>query len=106
MLHFARNTAPTGFRTIHHAVRINSFCKHTILLDGETKVHLLVSLSWYKYHLKHAECGKPVTIWYHDLFESVGIHSLLPVHFLVSRSVCLLDKLDDESVLFLCPCIE
>ena len=85
--------------------RINSFCKHNILLDGETNVHLLVSLSCYKYHPKHAECGKPVTIWYHDFLELVGIDSLLPVHSLVSRSVSLKDKVDDESVLFLCPCM-
>lgn len=87
--------------TVVRPVRINSFCTHS---DGQTKTHLLVSLSWFRYHGKNSDFGKPTTVWYHDLFESFGIHSLIPVQFLQLRSVSLIARLDGESVLFVSMC--
>ena len=60
--------------------------------------HLLVNLSWFKYHPKNVAFGKPITLWYHDLFEDCGIHSFIPVQFIRSRSASFIDKLDDESI--------
>ena len=60
--------------TVFRAVRINSFCKHVVAIDGQTKTHIiLVSLSWFRYHPKNSEFGKPTTVWYCDLFESFGM---------------------------------
>ena len=100
------STSLSEMSTISRAVRISSFCEHNVIIDGHIKSHLLVSLLWFKYHPKHSEFGKPTTVWYYDLFESFGTHSLIPVQFLQSRTVSLVDKLDGEYVLFLCPCID
>lgn len=99
-------TMPSTSTTVVRPVRINSFCKHSLLIDGQNITHLLVLLSWFRYHPKNNDFGKPTTVWYHDLFESFGIHSLIPVQFLRSRAVSLITKLDQESVLFVCPCID
>lgn len=88
------------------AARINYFCKHATVINGYHKSHLLVNLSWFKYHPKNVAFGKPVTVWYHDLFEPCGIHSMIPIQFIKSRSVSLIDKLDGESVLFVTPLID
>ena len=88
------------------AARIDSFYKHTVTINGNSKAHLLVSLSWYKFHPKHSDFGKPVTVWYCDLFEYYDVYSLVPVQFIVIRTVGLIDKLDGESVLFAVPCLD
>lgn len=85
------------------AAKINKFYKHSLNVGTEQKVHLLCSLSWFKPHAKCNSFGKPTTVWYYDLFDHCGI---VPVQFLVSRAVSLLDKLDGESVLFVCPCMD
>ena len=77
------------------AARIDSFYKHTVTINGNSKAHLLVSLLWYKFHPKHLDFGKPITVWYCDLFEYY-VYSLVPVQFIVNRAVGLIDKLDGE----------
>ena len=66
--------------------------------------HLLVSVSWFIYHPKNGDFGKPTTVWYYDIFESSGIYDLLPIQFIQGRSISLVDKLDGESVLFVLVC--
>jgi hypothetical protein len=53
------------------------------------------------YHPKNDQYGKPVTIWHHDIFQSCGIYSMIPIQFIKSRSVSIIDELDGESVLSL-----
>lgn len=84
------------------AARIEKFYKHSVTIKGENKVHLLCFLSWFKDHSECSSFGKPVTVWYFDLFEHCG---LVPVQVLFSRAVSLADKLNNESVLFVCPCV-
>lgn len=93
------STALSGLR----AARIEKFYKHAVAINGEAKVHVLASLSWFKDHPQKFLLGKPVTVWYFDLFEFCG---LAPVQLLVSRAVSLVDKLNDETVLFVVPCLQ
>ena len=86
------STALSGLR----AARIEKFYKHTVTINGEVKVHLLVSLSWFKDHPQKHLLRKPVTVWYFDLFQFCG---LSPVQLLVSRAVSLVDKLDDFGII-------
>ena len=91
---------------VSRAAKINFFRKHTIEMESETKTHLLVSLSWFKPYVRSTDQGKPITVWYHDVFELCGIYSVILVQFLQSRCVSLIDNLGGESVLFVCPCID
>ena len=84
------------------AARINKFYKHTAMVCGELKTHLLVSLSWYEAHPLSDYCGEPVSIWHYDLFE---YSNLIPVQLIVSRAVSLKDTMNGEIVLFVVPCI-
>ena len=90
---FQRPTAPLSEL---RAARIEKFYKHTATIQNETKVHLLAYVSWYKSHPQCHSFGKPVSVWYYDLFEYCGV---VPVQFLVSRAISLVDKLNGESVI-------
>ena len=61
----------------NRAARVDYFCKHIVNIQGVSRTIVLVSLSWFKHHPKIAIFGKPITVWYNDLFEADGIHSLI-----------------------------
>lgn len=50
--------------------RINYFAKITAFIDEVLCSHILVCLSWFKHHTLKDACGKPVTIWEYNLFDS------------------------------------
>ena len=85
--------------------RINFFARHNAIIDGTSITHVLVSLSWFQRHRNNHCLGKPVTVWEYDLFCDPGIFSFLPVQFIISKTVSLIDKLDEHSgkVLFVSP---
>lgn len=85
--------------------RINSFLLHRPIISGEQRTILLVHLSWYKFHPKMLKLGKPNTVWCSSVFELDGIHSVVPIHLIQSRTVTLVTDLDGESVLIMCQCI-
>ena len=82
--------------------RINYFAKVSTLVDGTHHNHIVVCLSWFKCHVQKNLCGKPVTIWEHNLFD---LCNFLPVQNIVCRTVSLVDKLDNVfgNVLFVSP---
>ena len=88
--------------------RINYLAKHTVTVQEERYEHLLVSVSWFKHHPLENIFGKPVSIWECDLFETPGVHSVIPVQFIRSRTVSLIDKIQehDPTVLFVVPCVD
>ena len=49
--------------------------------------------------------GKPITVWCSTVFEIEGIHNIVPIQVIQSRSVTLVTDLGGESVLIMCPCI-
>ena len=67
---------------ITRLARINYFSKHDVTINGVNKTHLLTNLSWFLYHPKNTLLGRPITVWYHDLFEPCGIHSFILVQVL------------------------
>lgn len=87
--------------------RINYFAKHSVLVDGTQKTHLLFSASWFKRHPNKNSLGKPVTLWEYDLFEA-GNCSVIPVRLIRSRTVTLVESIDTYggSVMLVCPCID
>lgn len=74
----------------------------SLTVDGVHSQAILVSLSWFKKQQKKNECGKPVTILEHDLFDECNF---LPVDKILCRTITLVDKLNDTigNVLFVYP---
>ena len=49
---------------------------------------------------------KPITVWEPDTFETDYHHSVIPIQFIASRTVSLIDEVDGlGSALFVIPCI-
>ena len=79
---------------------------NTVLqLMGKIK-HMLTNLSWFLYHPKKNVFGKPITVWYNNLFEPCGVHTIVPVQLVKCRLVSVVDKLDHEDVFIVIPCID
>ena len=72
---FGRSNTSANYATCR-AARVEYFCKHAFTVNGQSKFSTLVSLSWFKIHPKNTDFGKPVTVWYYDLFEPDGISNL------------------------------
>ena len=85
------------------AWHINYFCEDSAIIGGIHRRHVLASISLFKLHLNHGCIGKPIQVYYEDVFEDDGIYSLIPVQFIQSRSASLITKLDGESILFTLP---
>ena len=89
--------------TISRAARVNKFYEHTVNINGELKVHLLAYLSWFEEHPQKCVYGKPVTIYYDDLFQHT---SFIPIQCITSRALSLVNELNGETVMFVVPCVE
>lgn len=91
---------------LHRPVQINYFCHHNIMVDGKSFEHTLMCCSWFQFHPKKDACGKPVTIWEHELFETSAIN-IMPVQFILSRTISLVDAVDELGrALLVVPCID
>ena len=83
--------------------RVNKFCKHVVSINGENKVHLLAFVPWFKRHPLSDTCGKPISLWYDDVYDYCGF---IPVNMFCTRAITSLDKFNGESVLFVVSCVE
>ena len=89
-------------------VRINYFARHCITIDGTAHSLTVASVSWYKHHMLKDFYGEPITIWECDIFEVGGCHSIIPVQFIIKRTISLTDVFQptNSHALFICPCVE
>lgn len=88
-------------------VRIDFFAKHSVNIEQKSLTHLLFSGSWFKHHPNQLSLGPPITVWEYDLFDSSVISNLIPVQFIKSRTISIVDTLSTTGhALFLIPCID
>ena len=87
-------------------ILINGFLKATFFIDGQIQSQYLVSAKWFQSHPSRFIVGKPAQIWCKNLFERGGIHSFIPLGFLICRCVYTTIKVDRESVLCIVPLVE
>lgn len=88
---------------ILRAARVNHFLLQTIYINDKAYTHLLVCLSWYRFHPKMYSLGKPLSVW-HSNFEL--FKSIIPVQLVKHRTVSLSTEMDSTSVLLVSPCVQ
>lgn len=71
--------------------KINYFAKVSVLVDGTSNIHLVVS-NWFKHDVQKNVCGEPVTVLELDLFH---LCVFMPAQHIKCRTVSFVDKLDD-----------
>lgn len=88
--------------------RIDYFMKHTVRIESKTFTHVLFSASWFKSHPKRNSFGPPISVWECDIFDLSLLSSIIPIQFISSRTVSLVDTLDDSfgKAIFVIPCID
>ena len=87
-------------------ILIDSFLKVTFFIDEQIQSLYLVSAKWFQSHPSRFIVGKPAQIWCKNLFERQGVHSFIPLGFLICRCVYTTIKVDRETVLCIVPLVE
>ena len=87
-------------------VQIHRFIKVSVAVQESFEPLLLAVVSWHLPHPDKSVIGKPSQIWHHNKFESSGIHSFLPIHYLKCRCAFRATTLRNESVLIVVPLVE
>ena len=80
---------------------VHYFAQHSFYHCGKLFEHLLVSVSWLKEHHAKQAYGKPLQLWWKDLYD-VGI-SFIPVQFIVDQCVSVCINYEQQTVCLLCP---
>lgn len=80
-------------------VHIHYFVKHSIQYNGSLQTFCLVAVSWLKEHGSRDILGKPLQIWWKDLYHN---HlAFIPVQYLFGPCVCRDYVLEGQTVLLL-----
>ena len=85
--------------------RINYFASFYVKVDNEDRPNVIVSVSWFRQHPLKNSCGKPLTVWENDIFET-SICTLIPIQFVNGRTVSLVDIVGLSNALIVCPCVD
>lgn len=84
------------------AVIVHFFVRHSITIHSEQYDHVLLCVSWLKQHVACDALGKPLQIWWKDLFQS-NMFSFIPVQYILGECACMDIKYEEQSVLLMCP---
>lgn len=87
-------------------VKVNYFLKLSYHAQSDTvHTHTFISVSWFLHHPSRFEFGKPVQLWCKNAFEPGGLHSFVPLNYVVSRCIHSSMHVDGEDCLVVIPLI-
>ena len=82
---------------IHYFLKVNFECA------TDSNVLLLARVSWYSPHPDRHIIGKPAEVWRRNLYESFGLHSFLPLKYVLSHCAYCYKVINDDNVLVVVP---
>ena len=82
---------------------ISYFIKHSVMVSGSFRAHYFAVVRWFEHHPSRNLLGDPVELWCHDLYESLGPASYLPVQRIHTKFVAAKDKFNEETLLVVMP---
>ena len=91
--------------TYQRPILINCFIKASFFIDGDIKTQNLASVQWLQTHPSRFIIGKPAQIWCKNLFERGGMHSFVPLGYLICRCAYASMRIDGENVLCIVPLV-
>ena len=80
---------------------VHYFVQHSFYHSGKLYEHLIASVSWLKEHHAKQAFGKPLQLWWKDLYH-VGV-PFIPVQSIVDHCVSVCVKYEEQTVWLLCP---
>lgn len=84
------------------AVRVHYFLKHAFTYQEQQYEHILLCVSWLRQHSAADTFGKPLQIWWKDLFES-NLFTFIPIQYILSECAFMDIHYEEQTVLLLCP---
>ena len=83
-------------------VFVHFFLKHCVTYHDQVYEHILLCVSWLKSHTACHAFGKPLEIWWKDLFQS-NMFRFIPIQYILGDCAYRDIKYEEQSVLLLCP---
>lgn len=80
---------------------LNYFMVHSLKYRDTYFQHVFASVSWLKVHHKKDHYGKPLEIWWKDLFDS-SLDSFVPIQLLICHSANCDIVFEGQTVLLMC----
>ena len=88
-------------------VHVKNYIKVSYNLRDSKQDHLLLAVvSWLLPHPMKYEIGNPAQVWHHNLYESGGVSSFVPVQYLRSRCCHCVTTVRGTSVMVIVPLVE
>lgn len=83
-------------------VFVHFFLKHCVTYNDQVYEHILLYVSWLKNHTACHTFGKPLQIWWKDLFQP-NMFRFIPIQYILGNCAYTDIKYEEQSVLLLCP---
>lgn len=83
-------------------VRLNYFIHHSFLYNDSIHQHVFASVSWLKQHPAKDSIGKPMEIWWKDLYDN-NQEPFIPLQLLICHSVFGDIVHEEQTVYIMCP---
>lgn len=83
-------------------VFVHFFLKHCITYYDRVFEHILLCVSWLKNHTACHAFGKPLQIWWKDLFQP-NMFRFIPIQYILGDCAYTDIKYEEQSALLLCP---
>jgi hypothetical protein len=75
---------------------------HAFHYNGSTRQHVFAAVSWLKEHHAKENFGKPLQVWWKELYDS-NLGMFIPVQLLFSHVVHCDIKYEEQTVCLICP---
>ena len=93
---FVQEYSPT-LPLVVRPVIVHYFVQHSFHFNEQPYTHILAVVSWLKKHHAKDSLGKPLQVWWKDLFDSG--QTLIPLHFFAGPCVHMDISFEDQTVL-------
>lgn len=83
--------------------KVHYYFTHSIMLNNVLTQHLIAYVMWYEPHPDRNKLGKPLELWYKDMFQTTGPSSYIPIQRISNKFVFCTTKNLNEMIV--CPLI-
>ena len=81
--------------------RVQYYILHSATLNSETFQHLFAYVLWYQPHPDKERLGKPLQVWYNNIYQTEGPSSFIPIQRIATSCIAL----PEDDRIIVCPVV-
>ena len=82
----------------HTPGKVQYYFTHSILIDSVLTQHLIAHIMWYEPHPNRNKLGKPVEVWYKDMYQTRGMSSYIPIQRISNKFIFCVPEDSNEMI--------